>query len=63
VKEIERFGKVLTDTCMVVAPVERIATTTATNSGKAACYLPMQAFCSQRVVYGSTAELLDLVAE
>jgi hypothetical protein len=63
VKVIERFGRVLTDTCMVVAPVERVAKTTATNSGKAACYLPMGAFCSQRVVYGNMAELLDLVAE
>lgn len=63
VRVIERFGQVLTDTCMVVAPVDRVAKTTATNSGKAACYLPMEAFCSQRVVYGSTEELLDLVAE
>jgi len=63
VRIIERFGRVFTDTCMVVAPVDKVARTTATNSGKAACYLPMDAFCSQRVVYGSTAELLDLVAE
>ena len=53
-------GRVVADTCMVVAPIESIGhTTTATNSGKAAKYLPR--FCQQRVVFGSTEELLGQV--
>lgn len=63
VKVIEEFGKVLVDTCMVVAPIEEVASVTATNSGKAATYLPLDAFCGQRVLYRSTPMLLSLVAE
>jgi predicted aconitase len=63
VKEIERFGMVLVDTCMVVAPIDEVASHTATNSGKAATYLPLQAFCSQRVLYRSTPMLLSLLVE
>jgi predicted aconitase len=43
IKVIEEFGMVLVDTCMVVAPIEKVASTTATNSGKAATYLPLDA--------------------
>jgi predicted aconitase len=63
IKVIERFGKVLVDTCMVVAPIDEVASNTATNSGKAATYLPMEAFCGQRVLYRSTPMLLSMVAE
>jgi predicted aconitase len=63
VKTIEEFGKVLVDTCMVVAPIEEVARTTATNSGKAATYLPLDSFCSQRVLYRSTPHLLSLLVE
>jgi predicted aconitase len=63
VKVIEAFGKVLVDTCMVVAPIEEVASVTATNSGKAATYLPLDSFCGQKVLYHSTPMLLGLVAE
>ncbi len=63
VKVIEGFGKVLVDTCMVVAPIEEVASNSATNSGKAATYLPLESFCGQRVLYHSTPMLLGLVAE
>ena len=63
VKIIEEFGKVLVDTCMVVAPIEEVASITATNSGKAATYLPLDAFCSQKVLYRSTPMLLSLMVE
>ena len=55
-------GQVLADTCMVVAPIEQMGhTTTATNSGKAAKYLPR--FCQQRVVYESTEEILGRIVQ
>jgi predicted aconitase len=63
VKVIEGFGKVLVDTCMVVAPIDQVASTTATNSGKAATYLPLEAFCGQRVLYRSTPMLLSLLVD
>ncbi len=37
---LRRFGKVLCDTCMVVAPIERLYKRTASDSGKAMVYLP-----------------------
>ncbi len=50
-------GHVVADTCMVVAPIEDLGhRTTATNSGKAARYLPR--FCRQNVVFGSAEEIL-----
>ena len=63
VKVIEDFGMVLVDTCMVVAPIEEVASATATNSGKAATYLPLDSFCGQRVLYRSTPMLLSLLVE
>ena len=63
VKVIEGFGKVLVDTCMVVAPIDQVASATATNSGKAATYLPLDAFCGQKVLYRSTPMLLSLLVE
>ena len=53
-------GQVVADTCMVVAPIEEMGfRTTATNSGKAAKYLPR--FCRQRVVFDSVQEILSQV--
>ena len=50
-------GNVVADTCMVVAPIEAMGpTTTATNSGKAAKYLPR--FCQQNVVFDSAEEIV-----
>jgi predicted aconitase len=63
VRVIEGYGKVLVDTCMVVAPIEEVAKHTGTNSGKAATYLPLESFCSQKVLYRSTPMLLQLVVE
>jgi len=37
---LRRFGKVLCDTCMVVAPIEEKYRSTASDSGKAMVYLP-----------------------
>lgn len=57
VSKIERIGKVFCDTCMVVCPLESISKTVATNSGKAAFYLPR--FCQQRVIFAQTKEILE----
>ncbi|MDD1756173.1 MAG: aconitase X catalytic domain-containing protein [Methanomassiliicoccales archaeon] len=57
---LERFGKVVCDTCMIVAPIESRHECTATNSAKACTYLP--SLCSQKVVCGSYAELMERVA-
>ena len=54
-------GNVVADTCMVVAPIERMGPhTTATNSGKAAKYLPR--FCRQNVVFASAKEIIERVS-
>jgi phosphomecalonate degydratase large subunit len=53
-------GNVVADTCMVVAPIEEMGhTTTATNSGKAAKYLPR--FCQQNVVFRSADEIIGQI--
>jgi len=50
-------GRVVSDTCMVVSPLEELGfERTAVNSGKAAHYLP--SFCKQRVLFGSLKEIL-----
>ncbi|MFQ6106719.1 MAG: aconitase X catalytic domain-containing protein [Thermoplasmata archaeon] len=54
--ELEGIGKILCDTCMVVCPIEERSRTVATNSGKAAFYLPK--FCSQKVVFDDAANLM-----
>ena len=63
VEKIERVGgRVVADTCMVVAPIERMGyKITGVNSGKAANYLP--GFCKQAVVFGNMDELLNKVLE
>lgn len=56
----EAGGHVVADTCMVVSPIETMGhRTTATNSGKAAKYLPR--FCQQKVVFGSAEEIIAKV--
>lgn len=62
VQVIERFGRVLVDTCQVVTPVENRHKVTALNSAKAAFYMPKEGFGSQRICYGSTEELLAWVS-
>jgi hypothetical protein len=53
-------GKVVADTCMVVAPIENMGyKTTAVNSGKAANYLP--GFCKQNVVFSRLDTLIEKV--
>lgn len=53
-------GKVLTDTCNVVCPLEELDyESTGTDSGKAANYLP--GFCDQKVMFASKTDLLKKV--
>ena len=59
VRVMERFGPVLADTCMVVAPIEGTFSKTGTNSCKAANYLPT--LCSQRVMCQDIKELLKVI--
>ncbi|MGP8159400.1 MAG: aconitase X [Thermoplasmata archaeon] len=55
-------GNVVADTCMVVAPIEDMGyTTTGTNSGKAAKYLPR--FCHQHVVFDSAEEIIGRIVD
>jgi predicted aconitase len=50
-------GKLVADTCMVVAPLEEMGFgTTAVDSGKAATYLPTM--CGQRLMFGKLKEIL-----
>lgn len=56
---LERFGKVLCDTCMVVAPIEGLHQVTASDSAKACAYLP--GLCSQKVFCGTQRELLEMI--
>jgi len=54
----EAGGKVVSDTCMVVSPIEDMDfKRTAVNSGKAAHYLP--SFCKQKVLFGSLKDILE----
>jgi len=59
VAEIERFGKVISDTCMVVSPLEDSYDVAATNSGKAAAYLPKLA--DQEVIYADLETLMEMI--
>ncbi|MBS3817269.1 MAG: aconitase X catalytic domain-containing protein [Candidatus Thermoplasmatota archaeon] len=59
VKIIEKFGKVITDTCMVVSPLEEKYRVAATNSGKAAAYLPKLA--DQKVIHADLKTLMEMV--
>jgi predicted aconitase len=57
---LKRFGKVLCDTCMVVSPIERMYSSTATNSGKAMVYLPTLG--RQDASFRTTRELLEAIS-
>jgi hypothetical protein len=51
-------GRIVADTCMVVAPIEEMGyKTTGVNSGKAASYLP--GHCKQNVMYGRVEDLIE----
>ena len=55
-------GKIVADTCCVVAPIEEMGyKTTAVNSGKAANYLP--GFCKQEVVFQNVDVLIEGLIE
>lgn len=56
---MEKFGPVLADTCMVVAPIEGTFQRTATNSAKAGNYLPT--LCSQKVMFSELSELMKVI--
>jgi len=59
VRIMERFGPVLADTCMVVAPIEGTFQRTGTNSAKAGNYLPT--LCSQKAMCRDISALMELV--
>ncbi|MFW6048132.1 MAG: aconitase X catalytic domain-containing protein [Candidatus Natronoplasma sp.] len=60
VAQIERFGKVISDTCMVVSPLEKRYGIAATNSGKASAYLPKLA--DQEVIYADLETLMEMIS-
>jgi len=62
-KIIEDSGaKLYSDTCMVVAPIEDLGyKITATNSAKAAKYLP--SFCKQKVVFKPLTDLIKIASK
>ena len=60
VEILRRFGTVLCDTCMVVAPIEKLFRTTASDSGKAMIYLPTLG--KQRASFRTTAALLEAIS-
>jgi predicted aconitase len=54
-------GKIVSDTCMVVSPIEQMGfKKTAVNSGKAANYLP--SFCKQRIMYNNIERLIEEIS-
>jgi len=57
---LKRFGKVLCDTCMVVAPIEKMYRRTASDSGKAMVYLPTLG--KQRASFRTTGSLLEAIS-
>ncbi|UCE80345.1 MAG: aconitase X catalytic domain-containing protein [Methanobacteriota archaeon] len=60
VSVLRGFGQVLCDTCMVVAPIEELYRSTATNSGKAMMYLP--SLGRQKASFRTTDELLEAIS-
>jgi predicted aconitase len=57
---LKRFGKVLCDTCMVVAPIEKMYKRTASDSGKAMVYLPTLG--KQKASFRPTSTLLEAIS-
>ncbi len=60
VRVLNRFGKVLCDTCMVVSPIERMYKKTASDSGKAMVYLPTLG--KQKATFRTTRQLLEAIS-
>ena len=57
---LKRFGKVLCDTCMVVAPIETMYRSTASDSGKAMVSLPTLG--TQKASFRTTSQLLEAIS-
>ena len=57
---LKRFGRVLCDTCMVVAPIEDSYRHTASDSGKAMVYLPTLG--KQKASFRPTSLLLEAIS-
>lgn len=57
---LRKFGNVLCDTCMVVAPIESSYRRTASDSGKAMVYLPTLG--KQKASFRSTKQLLEAIS-
>lgn len=57
---LKKFGKVLCDTCMVVAPIESMYSSTASDSGKAMIYLPTLG--KQKASFRTTDALLEAIS-
>ncbi len=57
---LKRFGKVLCDTCMVVAPIEEMYKRSASDSGKAMVYLPTLG--KQKASFRPTSSLLEAIS-
>ena len=60
VSVLRRFGKVLCDTCMVVAPIEKMYKRSASDSGKAMVYLPTLG--RQQASFRTTKTLLEAIS-
>jgi hypothetical protein len=60
VATLRKFGQVLCDTCMVVAPIEKMYCKTASDSGKAMVYLPTLG--RQKASFRTTKSLLEAVS-
>jgi len=56
VKVIDKHGKVLCDTCVIVSSVEDFSKSVATNSGKASTYLP--SLCKQKIMFADLETLI-----
>ena len=61
VRILRKFGQVACDTCMVVAPLEEFSKVAATDSAKAATYLPT--LCKQKVKFGQRRDILRLISK
>ncbi len=60
VATLRKFGQVLCDTCMVVAPIEKMYRKTASDSGKAMVYLPTLG--RQKASFRPTKSLLEAIS-
>ena len=53
---INKHGRVLCDTCVIVSSVEDFSETVATNSGKASTYLP--SLCKQKIMFADMETMI-----